>query len=103
MSAHDALLIALIVSELLTNTVKHAYRGAAGPVSLTARETGANQITVAVSDRGVGTIGSERPGSFGSRLIQRLVSSLRAELSVTSNQPGTCATLLVPIKAVGAP
>ena len=81
MSAHDALLIALIVSELLTNTVKHAYRGAAGPVSLTARETGANQITVAVSDRGVGTIGSERPGSFGSRLIQRLVSSLRAELS----------------------
>jgi chemotaxis family two-component system sensor kinase Cph1 len=103
MSAHDALLIALIVSELLTNTVKHAYPGAAGPVSLTARETGANQITVAVSDRGVGTIGSERPGSFGSRLIQRLVSSLHAELRVTSNQPGTCATLLVPIKAVGAP
>lgn len=101
MSAHDALLIALIVSELLTNAVKHAYPGAAGPLSLTARVAGTNQVTVTVSDRGVGTSGSERPGSFGSRLIQRLVSSLHAELRVTSNKPGTCATLLVPIKAVG--
>lgn len=100
MSAHDALLIALIVSELLTNAVKHAYSGAAGPVSLTARETSTNQITVTVSDRGVGTSGSERPGSFGSRLIQRLVSSLHAELCITPNNPGTCATLLVPIKAM---
>ena len=103
MSAHDALLIALIVSELLTNAVKHAYSGAAGSVSLTARETSTNQVTVTVSDRGVGTRGSERPGSFGSRLIHRLVSSLHAELRITSNKPGTCATLHVPIKAVGGP
>lgn len=99
MSAHAALLIALIVSELLTNAVKYAYAGAAGPLSLTARETGTNQVTITVSDRGVGTSGAERPGSFGSRLIQRLVSSLHGELRITPNNPGTCATLLVPITA----
>ena len=96
MSAHDALLIALIVSELLTNAVKHAYAGAAGPLSLTAREAGANQLKITVSDRGVGTAGAGRPGGFGSRMIQRLVSSLHGELGITPNQPGTCITLVVP-------
>jgi light-regulated signal transduction histidine kinase (bacteriophytochrome) len=97
MSAHDALLIALIVSELLTNAVKHAYAGAAGPLNLTAREAGTNQVEITVSDRGVGTARSERPGGFGSRMIQRLVSSLHGEFGMMPNEPGTRVTLTVPV------
>jgi light-regulated signal transduction histidine kinase (bacteriophytochrome) len=96
MSAHDALLIALVVSELLTNAVKHAYAGSAGPLSLTAHQAGTNRVIITVSDRGVGTTGAERPGGFGSRMVQRLVSSAHAELRVAPNNPGTAVTLLVP-------
>jgi two-component sensor histidine kinase len=97
MSAHAALLIALVVSELLTNAVKHAYAGAAGPLNLTAREVGGNQLKITVADAGIGTNGAERSGGFGSRLIQRLIGSVRGEVQVMPNNPGTCITLLVPM------
>lgn len=97
--AHQALLIALIVSELLTNAVKHAYGGAAGPLDVTAREVGKDRVEITVADRGVGTTGEARTDSFGSRLVQRLVGSLRGELQVVSNNPGTSVTLLAPIAA----
>lgn len=95
--AHEALLIALIVSELLTNAVKHAYAGEPGPLSLTAQELGKDRLRVTVADRGVGTTGEERTGSFGSRLVQRLVARIGAEMQVTREEPGTAVSLVVPI------
>ena len=97
--ANEALLIALIVSELLTNAVKHAYGGGAGPLRLTAREAGKSCVAITIADRGIGTTGEVRPGSFGSRLVQGLVRNIGAELKLVSNNPGTSATLLVPISS----
>jgi light-regulated signal transduction histidine kinase (bacteriophytochrome) len=95
--AHEALIIALIVSELLTNAVKHAYGGAAGPISVTATEAGNGRLAIAIADKGVGTTGESRPGSFGSRLVQRLVASIHGELTIAPNSPGTAITLTVPL------
>lgn len=97
--SHEALLIALVVTELLTNAVKHAYGGGAGPVSIAGREAGRGRFAIAVSDRGIGTSGEARTGSFGSRLVQRLVGNVRGELKVEPNDPGTSITLTVPIRS----
>jgi two-component sensor histidine kinase len=54
-------------------------------------------VRITVSDSGIGRKHEDRPGSFGSRLVQRLVSSMHGELRVTPNNPGTCVTLVVPV------
>ncbi len=98
--AHEALLLALVVSELLTNAVKHAYGGKAGPLSLVARTQGDDAVSITVADQGVGTDGTGRAGSFGSRLVQRLVGNMRGEIEVARTNPGSSITLLVPMTGV---
>ncbi len=98
LSAHEALLIALVVSELLTNAVKYAYSGAAGPLSLTAHSVDKNRMSITVTDQGVGiSEGGDPSGGFGSRLVQRLVERVRGEIRIAQANPGTSVTLLVPI------
>jgi two-component sensor histidine kinase len=97
LSAHEALLIALVVSELLTNAVKYAYGGAAGPLTLTAHATGKGRLSITVADRGAGMSTNGHKAGFGSRLVQRLVDRVRGELQIAPGDPGTSITLLVPI------
>jgi two-component sensor histidine kinase len=93
----SALLLGLVVTELLTNAFKHAYAGAPGPVTLSVEERGKSRLAITVADRGVGpAAGLSRPGSFGSRLIQRLAAQLSGELSIADNRPGTAVTLVIP-------
>lgn len=96
-SAHRALLIALVVSELLTNAVKYAYAGSAGPLQLALRKTKGDCIVVTVSDRGSGKGANDGHEGFGSRLVQRLVDSMGGELTITPQNPGTSVKLRIPI------
>lgn len=102
LSAHDALLIALVVSELLTNAVKYAYEGAAGPLRVTARSQGKDRLSITVADKGIGPSGGGQAtdgpsGGFGSRLIQRLIERMGGEIRIVPARPGTSVTLTVPI------
>ncbi len=98
----SALVLGVVVTELLTNAFKHAYGGEAGPVALSVNERGKSRLAVTVADRGVGPgAGIERAGSFGSRLIQRLVAQLSGELQVTDGRPGTAVTLIIPRPKAG--
>ncbi|WP_417322387.1 histidine kinase dimerization/phosphoacceptor domain -containing protein [Erythrobacter aureus] len=96
-SAHRALLIALVVSELLTNAVKYAYAGSAGPLQLSLRKSKGDYIAVTVSDRGSGKGPTDVHEGFGSRLVQRLVDSMGGELTVASNNPGTSVKMRIPL------
>lgn len=95
--AHEALLIALVVTELFTNAVKHAYEGRPGPVTVTVREAAKGRVVITVADRGIGSTVESRSDSFGSRMVKRLVSKMRGELLVEPNNPGTAVTLTVPV------
>lgn len=95
-SGQSALMLGLVVTEILTNALKHAYGGAPGPVRLTAAHRGKSRIEITVADRGVGTETIERRGSFGSRLINRITQQLKGELTVAANNPGTTVTLALP-------
>ncbi len=93
---NQAVVLALVVTELLTNAVKYAYEGRPGRVDVRLKED-RNAIRVVVRDRGVG-IGEGTPQSgLGSRLIRSLISQLQGELKITEEQPGTAVTLIVPV------
>ena len=98
----QAVIIALVVTELLTNAVKYAYGGQPGPIDVTVREEVPRSLRVTVRDEGVGAP-AEVPGSgLGSRLTRSLVKQLGGELEVGSLPSGTCVSFVVPLAALPA-
>jgi two-component sensor histidine kinase len=101
-----AVSIGLILSELLTNVLKHAFLNRdTGVVRTLVREHGDGGIRVVVSDDGIGLPPphdlSAQEG-LGGRLTTQLAASLDAKLDVASDDTGTTFTLDVPRAARGA-
>ena len=97
----QAVTLAIVTAELVTNAVKHAYRGEAGPVEVAVRQGGGQTLALSVCDQGVGAAAFERPGSFGSRLTQALVKQLKGEIEISDTSPGTRVRLTVPLMTSG--
>jgi PAS domain S-box-containing protein len=89
-----AIPLALIISELVTNALRHAYDGQqSGEVQVTAGPEG-NDIVLTVRDFGVGfDAGTRRPG-LGSRVTGSLAMKIGCALQ-TQSRPGegTCVTV----------
>ncbi len=95
-----AVVLALVVTELLTNAVKYAYEGSPGPIDVIVREDGQGSLRVTVQDHGVGMLRDTTPKSgLGSRLIRSLIGQLGGELEIKGQSPGTAITLAVPVVA----
>lgn len=95
LSTDRAISLGLILTELVINATKYAYRGEPGPLSISLVEDRAN-FRLTVADRGVGrpTEGGRR--GFGSRMIEALVRQLSGELTFQNSRPGLKATLSAP-------
>ena len=87
----------LIINELVTNAVKHAFPGErAGTIDVEFhRDNG--QVRLCVRDNGVGISGEPRAGSQGTRLVNALVEQLGGRLTVES-AAGASFTIQVPAK-----
>lgn len=96
LSTDRSVLLGLIVTELLTNAVKYAYNGDPGPILIEASEGAHGLIRLAIGDRGRGIEESGKHQSFGSRLVQTLVSQLSGTLEHRDNHPGLRVELTVP-------
>jgi light-regulated signal transduction histidine kinase (bacteriophytochrome) len=94
---NQAVVLALVVTELLTNAVKYAYEGKPGQIDVTVRKEGRKVLWVSVKDQGVGVQASPSKSGLGSRLVRSLVGQLGGELEVAALSPGTSVTLTVPI------
>ncbi len=92
-----AVVLALVVTELLTNAVKHAYGGVPGPIDVTVGGGLNGAIQIAVADQGTGTTREERPGGFGSRLTRSLMAQIRGQIVLQENRPGTRVVLTAPL------
>ncbi|HYC03467.1 MAG TPA: histidine kinase dimerization/phosphoacceptor domain -containing protein [Azospirillaceae bacterium] len=98
----DAVILALLVTEFVTNAVKYAYGGAEGPIEVIVRAMG-DGLELAVCDRGGGLDG-ERSAGFGSRATRTFVDQLSGTLELLDNSPGTRAVVRVPrVTAVPRP
>lgn len=86
LSIDDAIPVGLIINELVTNAVKHAFpdlRRGEIKVNMALSET--NEVRLSVSDNGVGVpdnLASSKSSSLGLNLVDALVRQIRGELKL---------------------
>jgi len=83
-----AIPLGLLVTELVTNSLKHAFPQGKGRIEVTLTRRADRTMVLVVSDNGVGydpaeTAGSEKSAGLGSSLIDGLVSQLNAVIKVS--------------------
>jgi two-component sensor histidine kinase len=87
--------LGLIVNELVTNALKHAFpddRG--GTVYVRLRRSG-GELTLEVEDNGIGCPDAPTDG-LGSRLVRLLVQQLRGQMTRAAAAPGCRVTIVIP-------
>lgn len=87
MNVNQALPVGLIINELITNAIKHAFsQQAAGTITVLILEEENNMVTVEVRDNGKGVnINAEdlkEQGNLGFTLISTLVKQLNGDLNI---------------------
>jgi two-component sensor histidine kinase len=96
-----AVAVALLVNELVSNAIKHAYPGAHCRIWVTLFRS-ADSITLTVKDEGVGL-----PADFdlktgrrlGMRLVNAFAKQLHGELQIVRGNPGTEFVIGIPASA----
>jgi PAS domain S-box-containing protein len=90
----------LILNELITNALKHAFPGdRTGSIRVTLARLGDGRMRMTVSDDGVGLpsgLEAATSGSLGMHLVRMLASQVDGELRMESSN-GTSVTLTVPL------
>jgi two-component sensor histidine kinase len=97
-STEKAIFISIIVNELVTNALKHAFRDMPDGVIRIVSKQDAKGAAIVVEDNGGGLDPQRprRPSGLGTRLVERFVSQIGAVHEVKSSPTGTVHTILVP-------
>ena len=94
---------ALIITELVTNAAKYAYRdGAGGKIWVRVAREGDNNVMLAVRDEGDGLpqgFDVRKPKGLGMRIVSALTEQLNADLTVLRGGSGTEFVLTIPLAA----
>lgn len=94
--AAHASALGLILNEILTNAIKHAFAdGRAGRLSVHVEENSSRGL-IRICDDGPGIPSNQRTKSIGTSMITRLARQARAEAIWSDNAPGTCVTITFP-------
>lgn len=99
-SADKAIPIAIIVNELVTNALKHAFDGREeGKVFVKGRMNGELKLTI--TDNGVGMKGRSagKRGGLGTKLVENFARQLGARHEVVSTETGTMHAFTIPTAA----
>ena len=99
--AGQAVPLALIVSEAVTNALKHAHpTGVAGFLRVTCRKDSERSIQIEVADDGIGLpegFDAESDGGVGFKVIRALCKQLKAHFSLDDGPLGLSFRLHVPM------
>lgn len=103
-AADKAAPLALMINELVTNTLKHAFRRRAdgGPEGRIAVELirQDDHFHIEIADDGVGMEPPKGGGSFGMKLIKSLARQLDAGIEWRDAKPGTRVVIDIPVDTV---
>lgn len=93
-----AIAISIIVNELVTNALKHAFvEGNAGRVQVIGKtDEGAFELTIADNGNGMKPRNSRIRGGLGTKLVETYVRQLSAQHEVISSDSGTTHRLVIP-------
>jgi PAS domain S-box-containing protein len=93
-----AIPLGLLVTELVTNSMKHAFSGGAGAIEVTLAEPEAGQVELRVADDGKGydpaQVRAAGP-SLGASIVDGLVQQLKGVMTI-STQGGTRSVIRLP-------
>lgn len=102
LNIETAIPLSLLISELITNSLKHAFPdNNKGTISVSIEKTDPVYFLLTYSDTGVGmdtSILENESESMGVRLIEKLTRQLRGSMKLTSGNNGT--TFLVKFKEI---
>ncbi len=100
----NAISVALIVVELITNSAKYGYpHGTGGKIRVGIARHGDGNILISVSDEGQGLPADFDPNKsrgLGMRIVKAFANQLSTKLKFTRLSPGSEFTLLFPIDIV---
>lgn len=96
-AAEHAAPMALIVNEIATNALKHAFPdGRAGTITASVSHRD-DRLWIVIADNGVGNdVTGMSDQSFGTSLVRTLSRQLKAKVSWANNDPGTRVTIEIP-------
>ena len=97
----QAITTALIVNELITNSVKYAYPNEGGEIAVTLVGAKDGGFAIYIRDKGVGLpedFDARKPSGLGMRLVAALVQQLHGNLDIRKADPGTEVCVTVPNK-----
>jgi len=100
-SAAMAAPLALMMHELATNAVRHAFPDSRpGRITITAQRS-ADGLRMLIEDDGVGLAGgTPNPAGFGRSLVEMVVRQLRGVIAWSDVSPGTRVEIVVPLDAI---
>ena len=103
LDAGKAIAISIIINELVTNALKHAFPDDRhGTIAVSLRKA-AGKLQLEVADDGVGMSRSERTrgSGLGSRLIDTFVKQLGADYRALTGETGTRHLIAIPLSGLG--
>ena len=96
-TAERAAPIALIVNEVVTNALKHAFPDQRTGI-IEASVTSGESLRIVIADNGVGDgVAEASTTSFGTSLVRTLSRQLKADVAWSANHPGTRVTIDIPV------
>lgn len=102
-STDRATAMALIVNELVTNSVKYAYPDeAGGPIFVKIAHIDSSAFAISVRDVGAGldrSDGALKSKGLGMRIVSAFAKQAGAQLSIVSHEPGTEFIISIPLDA----
>ncbi|MBV7379626.1 sensor histidine kinase [Maritimibacter dapengensis] len=94
LDAEQAVSLGLVVNELVTNAVKHAFpNGRHGTIDVKFCKDGDALVLCVTDDGGQAPAGAGTEGGLGSRLIKAFAQNLDADIETDASDRGTCVTL----------
>jgi two-component sensor histidine kinase len=107
MNIETAVPCGLILNELMTNALTHAFpNGRQGEIFVSLDKGPGGQCRLSVADTGIGVpddVSVRETRSLGLRLVGALVKQLGGEFELTRNDPGTIASLTFSVETAPAP
>lgn len=99
LDADKAIALSIIINELVTNALKHAFPDSRnGSINVSLNQS-AEGLRLEVADNGIGMKQGTRTrgGGLGSRLIDTFVKQLQADYRISSNDGGSRHLITIPV------
>jgi len=99
---NTAIPLGLVINELVSNVVKHAFPGErSGEVFITAKEEN-NRMAITIRDTGIGFpegFDWRHTNSLGLHLVSALIEQVQGSIDMVNNGPGTTFRMVIPSSA----